>query len=69
MKILKRAQRLKSDKSWSLIKMKPNNVSILNKFGLFIEDINLALHRTVSVLCIVRTIGDVLIIIYNYKHQ
>ena len=40
MKIFKRAQRLKSDKSWSLIKMNPADVIILNMFGLSIEDIN-----------------------------
>ena len=40
MKVLKRAQRLKIDKNWSLIKMNLIDVIILNEFGLAIEDIN-----------------------------
>ena len=40
MKIFKRAQRLKCDKSWSLIKMNPSDVIVLNKFGLTTESID-----------------------------
>ncbi len=40
MKIFKRAQRLKCDKSWSLIKMNPSDVIVLDKFGLTIENID-----------------------------
>ncbi len=34
MKVFKRAQRLKIDKTWSLIKMNPSDVLMLDKFGL-----------------------------------
>ena len=40
MKIFKRAQRLKCDKSWSLIKMNPSDVIVLNKFGLTTKSID-----------------------------